>query len=127
MSVMLTNAPTRREPSPREVIEGVAPIALAPAYFGPPVISILGPWLLLVLLLVGPAALLIVFVLAFVFLAAAFAALVALLASPYLLVRHLRARHRAPRRAFAFLRRPAAAPVVGERVPQATTRAPLAA
>jgi 4-hydroxybenzoate polyprenyltransferase len=91
------------------------------------VISILGPWLLLVLLLVGPAALLIVFVLAFVFLAAAFAALVALLASPYLLVRHLRARHRAPRRAFAFLRRPAAAPVAGEHLPQAATRAPLAA
>jgi hypothetical protein len=127
MSVTLTNAPTRREPTPREVIEGFAPIALAPAYFGPPVISILGPWLLLVLLLIGPAALLIVFVLAFVVLAVALAAVVGLLVSPFLLVRHLRAGHHGPRRAFAFLRRPAAAPVAGERASQAVTRAPVAA
>ena len=36
----------------------------APAFFGPPISFLFGPWLLLVLLLIGPAALLITFVLA---------------------------------------------------------------
>src|SRR5437763_11677403 len=70
-----------------ERIAETAPIIDAPAYFGPPVSFVLGPWLLLLLLLIGPAALLITLVLAFVLAAGALAALVALLASPYLLVR----------------------------------------
>jgi hypothetical protein len=127
MSVVNTSAATPCEPSPREIIEGFASIALAPAYFGPPAISILGPWLLLVLLLIGPAALLIVFVLAFVVLAVGLAAVAALLVSPYLLVRHLRAQH-APRRGFASPRRPVGAPpVAGERAPHSASHAPVAA
>jgi hypothetical protein len=65
----------------------------APAFFGPPVIFLLGPWLLLVLLLVPPAALLITMVIIFLLGAGLLVALGALIASPYLLVRHLRARH----------------------------------
>lgn len=115
-------------PTPRQVIAGVAPLALAPAYFGPPVISLLGPWLLLVLLLIGPAALLFTLVLAVFVMTAALAAVVALLASPYLLVRHLRTRYHGPRRVFAFLRRSAgAAPAAGERAPQAPSGATVAA
>jgi hypothetical protein len=108
MSVITSTAPnTRSLPNRREIIEGVEPLATAPAFFGPPVLFLLTPWLLLVLLLIGPAALLITFVLAFVVVAAAVVALAALLASPYLIVRHLRSRHRASQRRFAFMRRPA--------------------
>src|SRR5262249_31064619 len=112
----------------RQVIEGFEPLVLTPAYYGPPAVFLLAPWLLLVLLLIGPAALLITLVLAFVLVAVALAAVVALLASPYLLVRHLRARHQSPSRGFAFLRRRAgAAAAAGERAPQGPSRAPVAA
>ena len=99
---------TPRRPTRREIIEGVEPLATAPAFFGPPVVFLLGPWLLLVLLIIPPAAVLITLVLAFVVVAGALVALAALLASPYLLVHHFRSRHSAPRRRFAFLRRPTA-------------------
>jgi hypothetical protein len=69
------------------------PLISAPAFFGPPVIFLLGPWLLLVLLLVPPAALLITMVAIFLLGAGLLVALGALIASPFLLVRHLRARH----------------------------------
>ena len=46
-------------PTACELLEAVVPVIHAPAFFGPPVIFLLGPWLLLVLLLIGPAALLI--------------------------------------------------------------------
>lgn len=104
MSVNITSQPNTR----REIIEGVEPLAVAPAFFGPPVVYLLGPWLLLVLLLIGPAAVLITLVLAFIVVAAALVALAALLASPYLVVHHLRSRHRASGRRSAFLRRPPA-------------------
>ena len=40
-----------------------APLIGAPAFFGPPIIFVLGPWLLLVLLLIGPFALIFTLVL----------------------------------------------------------------
>ena len=111
MSVIATTAPNARSlPNRREIIEGVEPLATAPAFFGPPVLFLLGPWLLLVLLLIGPAALLITFVLVFVVVGAAVVAFAALLASPYLVVHHLRSRHRASQRRFALVRRPASDP-----------------
>jgi len=69
------------------------PLFSAPAFFGPPVMFVLGPWLLVVLLLVPPAAFLITLVVVVLLGAGLLAALGALIASPYLLVRHLRARH----------------------------------
>ena len=78
-----------------EALGATVPLISAPAYFGPPVAFLLGPWLLLVLLLVPPAAVLITLVLVVVLAAALLAALGALIASPYLIVRHLRAQHRA--------------------------------
>jgi hypothetical protein len=108
MSVINSTAPNARSlPNRREIIEGVEPLATAPAFFGPPVVFVLVPWVLLVLLLIGPAALLITLVLAFVVLAGALVAVAALLASPYLVVHHLRARHHASPRRFAFVRGPA--------------------
>jgi hypothetical protein len=76
-----------------EALGATVPLISAPAYFGPPVVFVLGPWLLLVLLLVPPAAVLITLVLVVLLAAALLAALGALIASPYLIVRHLRTRH----------------------------------
>jgi hypothetical protein len=89
-------SPAHRPPPRSEGIDGFAPLIFAPAFYGPAAIFVLGPWMLLVLLLIGPAALLITFVLVVVVAAGLLVALGALLASPYLLVRHLRARHVTP-------------------------------
>ena len=87
-----------------ELLGATVPLISAPAYFGPPVIFLLGPWLILVLLLIPPAAVLITLVLVALLGVGLLAAIGALIASPYLLVRHLRARHRLTR----------TAPAVGE-------------
>ena len=84
-------------PTSGEWLSETVPLISAPAFFGPPVIFLLGPWLLLVLLLVPPAAFLITLAVVTVVGAGLLAALGALIASPYLLVRHLRARHRLAR------------------------------
>jgi hypothetical protein len=78
-----------RELSP---LIGVVPVE------GPPAILLAVPWLLLVLVLAGPFALLLTIVLAMLAAALIVAALAAIVASPFLLVRHLhavRARHAA--------------------------------
>jgi hypothetical protein len=77
----------------------ILPLVFFVPVAGPPAILLVGPLLLLTLLLIPPAALLITFVLVFLIAAVLLAALGALIASPYLLVRHLRARHLAPRTA----------------------------
>jgi Flp pilus assembly protein TadB len=82
-------------PSFRERLEEIVPMVDAPAFFGPSISFVLGPWLLLVLLLIGPAALLITLVLVAALAAALVVVLVALIGSPYLLVRHVRRRHQA--------------------------------
>jgi hypothetical protein len=71
-------------------------VPLIGAFFGPPVIFLLGPWLLFVLLLIGPFALILTLVLATAAAASLLAMFVGLIASPYLLIRHLRA-HRTVR------------------------------
>ena len=117
MSVPSITVPVSQPPTWREVIERFAPLVLAPAYFGPPAVFLIGPWLLLVLMLIPPAALLITFAMVFLIAAAALGALVALLASPYFLVRHLRTRH--PVWQVRFLRRPAGvSQMLGDHSPQ---------
>jgi len=88
-------------PTLGERLGETVPLISAPAFFGPPVVFVLGPWLLLTLLLIPPAALLITMVAVFLLGAGILAALGALIASPYLLVRHLRAWHAAARPASA--------------------------
>jgi hypothetical protein len=75
-----------------EALVEVGPVAGVIAGFGPPVAWLAGPWLLFVLALAGPFAVLFTFVV--VLAAAALLVLLAgtILASPYLLVRHLRNR-----------------------------------
>ena len=86
----------RGRPTFGDEAEYAAATISSPAIYGPPVTFLLGPWLLLVLLLVPPFALLFVIALVLAVAAVAVVALGAVLASPYLLVRHLRA-DRTPR------------------------------
>ena len=79
-----------------ELFDERAPLIGAPAFFGPPIIFVLGPWLLLVLLLIGPVALILTLVLVLAVTAALLVAFAAVIASPFLLVRHL---HRSNRKA----------------------------
>jgi hypothetical protein len=82
-------------PSFGEMLAEIVPlIGFIPAY-GPPVVSVLGPWLFLVLILAGPLAWFFALVVAMIVAATILAAITAsIVAAPYLLVRHLR-RHRA--------------------------------
>jgi hypothetical protein len=76
-------------PTVGEMLAEAVPLAGVIAGFGPPVAFLAGPWLLVALALVGP------FALVFTFLVAAtLLVLVAgtILATPYLLARHLRRR-----------------------------------
>ena len=74
-----------------EVFDERAAFIGTPAFFGPPIIFVLGPWLLLVLLLIGPFALILTLLLVLALAAALLAVLVAVIASPYLLICHLHA------------------------------------
>jgi hypothetical protein len=80
-----------RRPTWREAVAEAAPIIGAPAFFGPPISFTLGPWVLLVLLLIGPFALMFTLLVVTAVAAGLLAVLVAVIASPYLLVRHLHA------------------------------------
>jgi hypothetical protein len=92
-------------PTVRELLQKVVPGIFFIPVAGPPVILLLGPWLLLVLLIIPPAALLITLVLVLAVGAGLIVALGALIASPYLLVRHLLAREPVRRRRLAFMHR----------------------
>jgi hypothetical protein len=107
-------APQRRStaspdrPTWGELFDERAPIVGAPAFFGPPVSFLLGPWLLFVLLLIGPFALILTVLLALAVAAGLLAVFVAVVASPYLLMRHLRAHgmvHAKPREPLHLFRK----------------------
>jgi hypothetical protein len=90
----VTRTKSRFAPSLGDTLEGTAADIAAPAIYGPPVSFLFVPWLLLVLLLIPPFALVFTVVLVLAVGAGLLAAAAALLASPYLLVRHVRT-HRA--------------------------------
>src|SRR3954465_6918507 len=109
---------TPGRPTAAESFDEAASLIGAPPIYGPPIIFVLGPWLLLVLLLIPPAAFLITLVLVVAAAAGILVAVSALVASPYLLVRHMLARHAARRRRVASEHRaarpaPAASEVKG--------------
>ena len=111
---------THARPTAGETFHEAAPLIGTPPIYGPPIIFVLGPWLLLVLLLIPPAAFLITLVLVVAVAAGLLVAVSALVASPYLLVRHVLARHAARRRRVASEHRaarpaPAASEVTGPR------------
>jgi hypothetical protein len=90
-------------PTLREELDETLPLVGAVAVYGPPVVVLAGPWLLLALMLAGPFALLVTLVVLLVAAAAIVGLIGAILAAPYLLVRQLRGHRppRAPRRAAA--------------------------
>src|SRR3954465_9537959 len=113
MSVTSTHPP---DPSKwRETLTETATVSGAPAFYGPPVSFFLGPWLLLVLLLAPPFAVAFTVVLVLAVGAGLLAALAALIASPYLLVRHLSA-HR------SLQAKPQASPRASRRHPVSSVR-----
>ena len=96
-------------PTAGEMVDEIVPLVGVVAVVAPPVILLAGPWLLLGLMLSGPFALVVAMSLLAMALVAVIAAILAILASPFVLVRHLRARH--ARRAMAGLSE-AVAPLV---------------
>ena len=111
---------THARPTAGGTFDEAAALIGAPPIYGPPIIFVLGPWLLLVLLLIPPAAFLITLVLVVAVAAGLLVAVSALVASPYLLVRHMLARHAARRRRVASEHHaarpaPAASEVTGPR------------
>ena len=88
----------------REMLAEIDPLIGAIAGYGPPVIFLAGPWLLLGLILAGPFAVLLTLIVAMVLaatvLVAVAAAIYAILTAPYRLMRRARAvrdEDRAPR------------------------------
>jgi hypothetical protein len=86
----MNTSTTPDRPTWADLLRERALLVSVPAFFGPPIIFVLGPWLLLVLLLIGPVALILTGLLVLAVLAGLLAALVAVIASPYLVIRHLR-------------------------------------
>src|SRR4051794_36525374 len=112
--------PASRKPTWTETLTETAAEAGAPAFYGPPVGFVLGPWLLLVLFLTPPFAVAFTVGLVLAVGAALLAALAVLIASPYLLVRHVEA-HRAHR---ARQPKPQPRPVLTPRVSSAPLGSP---
>jgi hypothetical protein len=75
-----------------EIVQETAPILDAPAFFGPPIIFVLGPWLLVALLLIGAFTLMVTVLLVLALAASLLAVCAVVIASPFLLIRHCRAR-----------------------------------
>jgi hypothetical protein len=88
---MTTTASTSQSPTFGEMIAEIVPLVGAVAGYGPPVVFLAGPWVLLALMLAGPFALLLTLV-AFMLVAATVVVAVtaAILAAPYLLIGRFR-------------------------------------
>jgi hypothetical protein len=83
------------EPGVGDFVSETLPLAGSVAFYGPPVAFLAGPWVLLGLMLMGPFALLVTFVVAAAAAVALLAGLVgAVVVAPYLLVHRLSARRR---------------------------------
>ncbi len=91
-SIQLTKAP----PPVRDMLNELLPLLDVVVVAGPPASFILVPWLLLVLVLVGPFLLLLTMAAIALVVVLVVALIVAILATPYLLVRRLRGRQAAP-------------------------------
>ena len=103
-------SPASERPTARAMLAETLPLIGAVPVYGPPVVLVAGPWLLFGLMLAGPFAVLFTLVVVLVAAAALVGLVGAILAAPYLLVRHLRgylASH-------APMRAPAVQLVVGE-------------
>jgi hypothetical protein len=75
-----------------EILEEADPLIGYIPVAGPPVLLVMGPWVLFALMLAGPFALLLTLVVLFVAATTLIGLVGVILASPYLLVRHVRGR-----------------------------------
>jgi len=78
------------EPTVREIVDETVPLVEVVPGYGPPVVLVAGPVVLLSLLLAGPFAALVTIVVALAAVAAVIGLIGAVLASPFLLVRYVR-------------------------------------
>jgi hypothetical protein len=81
----------------REMLDDVLPVIGVVVVVGPPVVFLAAPWLLLVLMLSGPFALVVAFVATGLVAAALLVTLAGILAAPFVLARRLRRRYRESR------------------------------
>ena len=81
-------------PTLRETLDDVLPVIGVIFVAGPPVVFLAAPWLLLVLMLSGPFALVVAGVAVVLAAVALVAALAAVVAAPFVLARHLHQRYR---------------------------------
>jgi hypothetical protein len=91
-----------------DVFDERSPLMAAPAFYGPPIIYVMAPWLLLVLFLIGPFVLVLTILVAMALTACLLAAFAAVIASPYLVIRRLRVRaatHAIPRTSAHLVRK----------------------
>jgi hypothetical protein len=89
---MTRSLPTTQSQTPREVLAELLPVIDTVYVAGPPVVLAWTATVLFALMLAGPFALVVALSLVVVAAAAVLALAAAIVASPYLLVRHLRAR-----------------------------------
>jgi hypothetical protein len=83
-----------QRPTFGEMLDDVLPVIGVVFVAGPPVVFVAAPWLLLALMLSGPFALMVAFVVAGLVAAALLVTLAALLAAPFVLARRLHRRYR---------------------------------
>jgi hypothetical protein len=88
---------SRERPTFREMLDDVLPVIGVVFVAGPPVIFLAAPWLLLVLMLSGPFALVVAFVVVGLVASALLATLGALVVAPFVLVRRLHRTYRSAR------------------------------
>jgi hypothetical protein len=109
-------SPVSKQPTAGAMLDEILPLIGVIPVAGPPVVLVAGPWLLFALMLAGPFALLVTLVVVLVAAAALIGLIGAILAAPYLLVRHVRgylARHATSRALAQPL--PANPPAVADR------------
>jgi hypothetical protein len=105
------------------MLDDVLPVIGVVFVAGPPVIFLLGPWLLLVLMLSGPFALVVAFVVVGLVAAALLATLAAIVVAPFVLVRRLHRTYRSARATGVPVPQIVSAPLAASR--RMIARAPL--
>src|SRR4051812_26718971 len=84
---------SKASPSVGDTFVEFASLLCTMAFYGPPVVFLAAPWLVLGLILSGPFTLLLTLVVALVVAAALVAGIAALIATPFLMIRNWRAAH----------------------------------
>ena len=79
-----------RQPTAGAMLDELEPLIGVIPLYGPPIVFLASPWILVALLLSGPFALLMTIAIALMAAGLLIVAIAAIAASPYLLVRHLR-------------------------------------